>query len=104
MPWNGTRLYLGEVAQNGAISEARPIAGGATESIFQPEWSPDGAQVVFVSDRSSWWNLYSLDLTTRATRGTGRHAVHGIRLDARCGRSCGVSRRCAQPSRQHRGT
>jgi dipeptidyl aminopeptidase/acylaminoacyl peptidase len=68
MPWNGTQLYLGEVAQNGAISEPRPIAGGATESIFQPEWSPDGAQIVLVSDRSGWWNLYSLDLATRATR------------------------------------
>src|SRR5262249_57707384 len=30
MPWNGTRLYLGEVAQNGAISNVQPIAGGAT--------------------------------------------------------------------------
>src|SRR5262249_6539667 len=68
MPWNGTRLYLGEVAQNGAISELEPIAGGATESIFQPEWSPDGAQIVLVSDRSGWWNLYSLDLATRAVR------------------------------------
>ena len=68
MPWNGTQLYLGEVAQNGTISEPRPIAGGATESIFQPEWSPDGAQIVLVSDRSGWWNLYSLDLATRATR------------------------------------
>src|SRR6266576_2140575 len=68
MPWNGTRLYLGEVAQNGAISQGEPIAGGATESIFQPEWSPDGAQIVLVSDRSGWWNLYSLDLATRAMR------------------------------------
>jgi dipeptidyl aminopeptidase/acylaminoacyl peptidase len=68
MPWNGTRLYLGEVAQNGGIRQAEPIAGGATESIFQPEWSPDGAQIVLVSDRSGWWNLYSLDLATRATR------------------------------------
>ena len=68
MPWNGTRLYLGEVAQNGAISKLEPIAGGATESIFQPEWSPDGAQIVLVSDRSGWWNLYSLDLATRAVR------------------------------------
>src|SRR5262245_58080302 len=25
MPWNGTRLYLGEVAQNGAISNVEPI-------------------------------------------------------------------------------
>jgi hypothetical protein len=46
MPWNGTRLYLGEVAQRGGISQAEPIAGGTTESIFQPEWSPDGAQIV----------------------------------------------------------
>src|SRR6266496_2571972 len=58
MPWNGTRLYLGEVAQNGAISKLEPIAGGATESIFQPEWSPDGAQIVLVSDRSGWWNSF----------------------------------------------
>src|SRR5262249_21278343 len=38
------------------------------ESIFQPEWSPDGAQIALVSDRSGWWNLYSLDLATRALR------------------------------------
>src|SRR5262245_47893646 len=66
MPSNGPRLYLGEL--EGAISKLEPIAGGATESIFQPEWSPDGAQIVFVSDRSCWWNLYSLDLETRAVR------------------------------------
>ena len=68
MPWNGTRLYLGKLAQDGAISAPEPIAGGATESIFQPEWSPDGTQIAFVSDRSGWWNLYLLDLATRAMR------------------------------------
>lgn len=68
MPWNGTRLYLGALTQSGAIGKFEPIAGGETESIFQPEWSPDGAQIVFVSDRSGWWNLYSLDLATRAMR------------------------------------
>jgi dipeptidyl aminopeptidase/acylaminoacyl peptidase len=68
MPWNGTLLYLAEVADNGAIGEPQLIAGGAAESIFQPEWSPDGAHIAFVSDRSGWWNLYSLDPATRATR------------------------------------
>src|SRR5262249_3870658 len=28
----------------------------------------DGAQLVFVSDRSGWWNLYSFDLASRTTR------------------------------------
>jgi dipeptidyl aminopeptidase/acylaminoacyl peptidase len=68
MPWNGTGLYLAKLAQDGAISEPEPIAGGAAESIFQPEWSPDGAQIALVSDRSGWWNLYSLDVATRAMR------------------------------------
>ena len=35
------------------------VAGSHTESIFQPEWSPDGT-LYFVSDRSGWWNLYRL--------------------------------------------
>jgi dipeptidyl aminopeptidase/acylaminoacyl peptidase len=33
------------------------MAGNSDESIFQPEWSPDGT-LYFVSDRSGWWNLY----------------------------------------------
>src|SRR5262245_55722646 len=68
MPWNGTMLYLAEIRADGALGEAALIAGGAAESIFQPEWSPDGAQVIFVSDRSGWWNLYSFDLASRTTR------------------------------------
>jgi dipeptidyl aminopeptidase/acylaminoacyl peptidase len=30
------------------------------ESIFQPEWSPDG-ELYFVSDRNGWWNLYRIN-------------------------------------------
>jgi dipeptidyl aminopeptidase/acylaminoacyl peptidase len=68
MPWNGTMLYLAEIGSDGALGEAVLIAGGAAESIFQPEWSPDGARIVFVSDRSGWWNLYSFELASGATR------------------------------------
>src|SRR5579884_2464003 len=57
MPWDGTELWVGRLAADGAIADARKIAGGATESVFQPEWSPDGV-LYFVSDRSGWWNLY----------------------------------------------
>ncbi len=69
MPWNGTVLYVADVGPEGGLDEPRPIAGGAAESIFQPEWSPDdGARLVFVSDRSGWWNLYAFDLAAGTTR------------------------------------
>ncbi len=57
MPWEGTALWLADVAADGAIVNRRLIAGGADEAICQPEWSPGGV-LHFVSDRSGWWNLY----------------------------------------------
>ncbi len=57
MPWDGTELWVGEITTDGSISHAKHIAGGASESIFQPEWSPDGT-LHFISDRTGWWNLY----------------------------------------------
>jgi dipeptidyl aminopeptidase/acylaminoacyl peptidase len=69
MPWNGTTLYLAELDDTGAVAgEPEIIAGGPEESIFQPEWSPDGDAVIFVSDRSDWWNLYRFELSSRASR------------------------------------
>ena len=57
------------------------IAGGKEESIFQPEWSPDGGAIVFVSDRSGWWNLYRYDLAKRTTRPLApREAEFGVPL------------------------
>jgi dipeptidyl aminopeptidase/acylaminoacyl peptidase len=57
MPWDGTELWIGEFGQNGLLSKTEKVAGGRDESIFQPQWSPDGT-LFFVSDRSGWWNLY----------------------------------------------
>jgi dipeptidyl aminopeptidase/acylaminoacyl peptidase len=57
MPWDGTELWMAEVLVDGTIGTAQKVAGGASESVFQPEWSPDG-RLYFVSDRSNWWNLY----------------------------------------------
>lgn len=59
MPWDGTELWLADVREDGEPLNARRVAGGPTESIFQPAWSPDGV-LHFVSDRSGWWNLYRL--------------------------------------------
>jgi dipeptidyl aminopeptidase/acylaminoacyl peptidase len=68
MPWNGTTLYLAEIDDTGAIDKPQTIAGGKEESIFQPEWSPDGSEIMFVSDRSGWWNLYRFDLASETAQ------------------------------------
>ena len=60
MPWVGSELWLAEFGEDGLLSEPALVAGGAAESIFQPQWSPDG-MLYFVSDRSGWWNLYRRD-------------------------------------------
>lgn len=59
MPWDGTELWTAALATDGSISEPELIAGGSEESIFQPEWCPDGV-LYFVSDRTGWWNLFRL--------------------------------------------
>jgi dipeptidyl aminopeptidase/acylaminoacyl peptidase len=68
MPWNGTTLYLAKIGTDGTPSGTQVIAGGVAESVFQPEWSPDGGEIVFVSDRTGWWNIYAYDLATGTTR------------------------------------
>ncbi len=57
MPWDGTELWMARLDNQGGLGEPIHIAGAVDESIFQPEWSPDGT-LYFVSDRSGWWNLY----------------------------------------------
>jgi len=57
MPWVGTELWLAEIGADGLLGEPRKVAGGTSESIFQPQFSPEGV-LYFVSDRTGWWNLY----------------------------------------------
>lgn len=60
MPWDAAELWVGSLNHEGHIDDSRRVAGGEAESIFQPEWGPDG-QLYFVSDRTGWWNLYRLN-------------------------------------------
>src|SRR5258708_11297862 len=59
MPWDGCELWIAELDTDGSIKRSECIAGGLEESIFQPQWSPDGV-LYFISDRSGWWNLYRI--------------------------------------------
>ena len=60
MPWDESELCMGDIANDGSLTNTRRVAGGNKESIFQPEWSPDGT-LYFVSDRTGWWNLFRLN-------------------------------------------
>jgi len=59
MPWDGCELWVGEFREDGSLASTRWVAGGAAESIFQPEWSPDGV-LYFASDTSGWWSLHRI--------------------------------------------
>ena len=57
MPWEGTELWVASLNEDGSPAGPELVAGGEGESVFQPEWSPDGA-LYFISDRTGWWNIY----------------------------------------------
>jgi len=57
MPWDGTELWVAALQADGSLGPREQVAGGVGESIFQPQWSPAG-ELLFVSDRTGWWNLY----------------------------------------------
>ena len=42
MPWDGTELRLADLGGDGLAGDPATVAGGPEESVFQPEWSPDG--------------------------------------------------------------
>ena len=57
MPWDGTALTMANVHPDGSLSEYQLIAGSISETIFQPEWSPNGI-LHFISNRTGWGNIY----------------------------------------------
>jgi dipeptidyl aminopeptidase/acylaminoacyl peptidase len=62
MPWDASELWVAPLRDDGSLGQAARVAGGAEESILQPEWSPepDEPEIYFISDRTGWWNLYRL--------------------------------------------
>jgi dipeptidyl aminopeptidase/acylaminoacyl peptidase len=71
MPWNGTQLRLIRLSNQGVLPQAENevlITGDENTSIFQPEFSPDGRYLSYVSDADGWWHLYLYDLQTDTHR------------------------------------
>lgn len=82
MPWDGTRLRLASLvfSEGGlpAVSRVTTIAGGETESVFQPLFSADGHALLYASDTTGWSHVYRHDLTAGTTAplttGAAEHA------------------------------
>ncbi|MFV0252214.1 MAG: prolyl oligopeptidase family serine peptidase [Beutenbergiaceae bacterium] len=63
MPWDGSRLRLGELGPDGSLlAPAITVAGDEDTSAQEPVWTPAG-DLVFADDRSGWWNVYRTEIT-----------------------------------------
>ncbi|MFN2111656.1 MAG: S9 family peptidase [Anaerolineales bacterium] len=69
MPWDSSTVWLAEVDLGSGgkpcLADKERIAGGEGISVLQPEFSPGGRFLAYLSDQSGWWQLYLYDLTRR---------------------------------------
>ncbi len=83
MPWDGTTLRLLSLEEGGAslprVVDEVVLAGDENTAVFQPEFSPDGRHLAFVSDVSGIGQLWLHDLEDGSQRPlTGADAEHGM--------------------------
>ncbi|MBC8170341.1 MAG: S9 family peptidase [Anaerolineae bacterium] len=65
MPWDGTELRLLSLDDRAEVIKTEVIAGDTQTAIFQPEFSPDGRYLSYISDATGYGQLYLYDLQTR---------------------------------------
>lgn len=72
MPWDGTSLYVAGVRAASddilRLDEPMRLAGGAEVAIFQPEFTPDGRHLLYVSDETGWGRIAIHDLASNERR------------------------------------
>jgi dipeptidyl aminopeptidase/acylaminoacyl peptidase len=81
MPWDGTELRLLTLDYSAGfpqVTAAQTVAGDMQTAIFQPEFSPDGRSLAYISDATGWGQLYVYDVANQThTQLTDAVAEHG---------------------------
>lgn len=83
MPWDSARIFNARIDRSSdrapVLTDQRMIAGGKGVSVVQPEWSPDGKSLAYVSDKTGWWQMYLYDPEAdRHDQLTFEEAEHGL--------------------------
>lgn len=60
MPWDGTDLWVADISGDGSLMHVSHVAGSSSESVIDPQWSPDG-RLHYLADGGGWWNLHRED-------------------------------------------
>jgi dipeptidyl aminopeptidase/acylaminoacyl peptidase len=60
MPWDSTELWIADL-EDGRATNRRRLAGNGDEALQEPAWAADGTLTV-ATDRTDWWNLYTVGL------------------------------------------
>jgi len=65
MPWDGSRLRLSELSEDGkSLKAVKQIAGYENIATFQPIFSPDGSKLAWLQNSAEFDDLVVLDLET----------------------------------------
>ncbi|MCS5712629.1 prolyl oligopeptidase family serine peptidase [Candidatus Berkiella aquae] len=59
MPWDNTELWIADFTQQGLQNQQRIDEKEPEQAFFQPQWGPHN-ELVVVSDKNNWWNLYQV--------------------------------------------
>lgn len=83
MPWNGTELRVisldYDTNNSPRVIREETLAGDTKTAISQPEFSPDGRYLAYISDATGWHQLYLYDLETQEHQQiTSGDIEHGI--------------------------
>lgn len=80
MPWDATELWLAELTADGRLERPRCLVGASEESLLEPSWSPSG-ELLCLSDRSGFWNLYRVEVPSSTKEPAGLAPVWSVDAD-----------------------